>query len=235
MWRNLLAIGLIMATLGARAQELRIDAPRRVVELFTSQGCDSCPPADAYLGELTKREGLLALSLHVDYWNHLGWVDLFSSPLYAKRQRDYGQAWRARNVYTPQIVVDGRTGLVGSDRRAIERALETPPAQAGPAMELAKDADGRWWLKLAAASIERPATVWRVIYSPREEVQIARGENAGKKLTYHNVVRSWDAIGRYEGQAIALPLMMDEAQPCALLVQEEGAGAILAALRVSPN
>jgi hypothetical protein len=201
-----------------------------VVELFTSQGCSSCPPADRLLGEIKGRPGVIALSLHVDYWDYIGWEDPYGKARHTDRQRAYKRRLGLDYVYTPQIVVDGRLQAVGSRRGAvrerIESARETAPA-VRPQL-----AGGR--AVIPAASLDGPARVWLVTFDARHSTAVARGENAGGRLVNHNVVRSWRDLGPYTGARREIALDLAEVRAsgrsgCALLVQREGTGAILGA------
>lgn len=212
-----------------------------VVELFTSQGCNTCPPADAYLGELAKRPEVLALSLHVDYWDYIGWNDPFAQAQFTKRQRGYAMSLAQRYVYTPQMVVDGRLQGVGSERGAIDRLIvraqrenASPPAPR-PRLQLA---DG---VVSIGAGQPVAATVWLVVFDADHRTAVKRGENAGRNLANFNVVREWRALGRYRGENAALPLALDpppsREQGYAVLVQQDladGPGPILAAYVVDP-
>jgi len=172
-----------------------------LVELFTSQGCHSCPPADAHLGELAGRDGVAALSMHVDYWDYLGWRDSFGSRAFTKRQYGYRENFGARAVYTPQMVINGRLEAVGSRTRDVAAALEAAAA-VPPVLEIAIKRDGGM-LKatLMPGETRTPGIVWVARYSKSETVDISRGENRGKTLTYHNVVKSLERIGAWAGTA----------------------------------
>jgi hypothetical protein len=237
-----LAVALISAALftpDARAEESGMAPPKPVIELFTSQGCDSCPPADALLGKYIARGDVIALSLPVDYWDYLGWRDTLASPKYSNRQRSYARARRDGDVYTPQVVVNGVAHAVGSDGRAVERALAKTQGslnkyhvplkiwaegneviiEAGAAPEGAKPVSGTFWLAL----IKKEASV-----------SIKRGENRGKQVTYHNVVRDLTPVGKYSGkpETLTLPkrdLMRYGADGCTVLLQMDDAGPIIAA------
>lgn len=210
-----------------------------VVELFTSQGCSSCPPADAYLGELAKRPDIIALSLHVDYWDYIGWKDPFAQRGFTERQRAYSRALTQRYVYTPQMVVDGHSQGVGSDRGAIERlireAAKTREAVARPRLRQVGDE-----IRIEGGG-PVSAVVWMAVYDAAQRTPVARGENAGRQLANHHVVREWRTLGRYEGTPVSLPLDIEAAalakRGCAIVVQAEtgaGPGAVLAALSIPP-
>jgi hypothetical protein len=206
-----------------------------VVELFTSQGCSSCPPADAFLGELAQREDVIALAFHVDYWDYIGWKDPFAHPDFTLRQRGYAGALDLRTVYTPQMVIDGRVDAIGSDRvrvaEMIRRAGELPKLTV--ALTAAGDAHE---LQLPEARLESPATIWLAIFDREERTQVKRGENAGRHLTDYNIVRELRKLASWDGRAQRLRLDladgMAEGLGCAILVQGADQGPILAALAV---
>lgn len=203
-----------------------------VVELFTSQGCSSCPPADEILAELADRDDVIALALHVDYWDYLGWKDEFADPAFTKRQKSYARAAGARTVYTPQMVIGGTEHIVGV--RPMELMKEIERAQASPDpvhLVLARVGDDVS-ISIAGASTE-PAVVQLVRYLPSATVEIRGGENDGRDITYHNIVESWSAIGEWAGTgnvSITAPAPGD--LPVVVIVQEPGPGAILAAARL---
>jgi hypothetical protein len=202
-----------------------------VVELFQSQGCSSCPPANANLIALSQRPDVLALSFGVTYWDQLGWKDTFASPQYTNRQWDYARALRHDNVFTPQVVVNGRLDGVGARPGEIEQLIRQAERTApGPAVSIAGDV-----VRVGAASAPaRGADVWLVRYDPREvQVAIRRGENGGRTLPHRNVVRELVRLGAWNGQAahFTLPASPDPALRTAVLVQSAGAGPILAAAR----
>jgi hypothetical protein len=205
-----------------------------VVELFTSQGCSSCPPADAYLGELASRPDVLALAFHVDYWNYIGWTDPFAAKWATQRQRDYARSLAQRYVYTPEIVVGGAAHEVGSDRAGVERLISAHRRDDGPRVALSRRADGAIALSVSAAPAQTPATLWLVRFDREHETPVLRGENGGRMLRNVRVVRAIEEIGGWSGQALELTLGPERlAGPgdggCAVLVQAHGAGPILAA------
>lgn len=225
--------------------------PVVVVELFTSQGCASCPPADAFLGELSQRKGLLVLSFHVDYWNYMGWKDPFSSPQMTKRQRGYAKHLGQRYVYTPQMVVDGGAQEEGAARAKIEALLVEARKSIDKKLQLRisrgainqvkvvlpaarvmnkKPADG-------AAAKPKSATLWLVAYDDKHTTEISKGENRGKTLDYYNVVRSLKPVANWEGKPMDVMLNLAEEiaagyKNCAVLLQADGAGKIIAAARL---
>lgn len=202
-----------------------------VVELFTSQGCSACPPADALLAELADRPGIIALALHVDYWDYLGWADSFASPAFSKRQRSYAKAFGERMVYTPQIVVQGRVGIVGSRTEEIEAAIAAAAAEPLPVtVSLTAQEDGVAVVLDPASGPVGEASVSYMVYAEPQTVRIGRGENTGLDLTYRNVVRSWMMLGRWHGEPVrwVVPRPQD-ALGVAVLVQDPETRAILGA------
>ena len=204
-----------------------------VVELFTSQGCSSCPPADTFLAELARRPDVVALAFHVDYWDYLGWQDSFASPAFSKRQRAYAKAFGERMVYTPQMVVAGRVGLVGSHVEAIEAAIAEArdrPAAARVRIEAAGDV-----LRVAVSpgpAPATPATVSYLLLASPQAVEITRGENRGQRITYHNVVRGWMILGHWHGGQADWPVALpQDSEAIVVLVQAEKDRAILGAAR----
>ncbi len=214
------------------APSLAADAAHpTVVELFQSQGCSSCPPANANLTAIAGRPDILALSFAVTYWDQLGWKDTFATPAYTARQWDYAKGLRHDNVFTPQVVVDGRRDGVGADTGQF-RALVASADRggSGPALTLASDA-----VVIGPGGAPRGgADVWLVRYDPRVvQVPIKRGENGGRTLPHRNIVRQLAHLGRWTGSAerLSLPGAADPALKTAVLVQTQGGGPILAAAR----
>ena len=201
-----------------------------VVELFTSEGCSSCPPAEAYVGELAQRPDVLALSFHVDYWDDLGWRDRFDIPEATPRQRAYARAMSLSSVYTPQVVVDGHEDFVGSDRRSIGQSLNT--TRTGIPVTLAVG-DGSVLVDLAARAGVPQCDVLLVAYQQSAVSAIGRGENSGRTLTEYHIVRALRLLGHYTGDAkkytADLQSLPKDATHVAVLVQLPGQGAILAA------
>lgn len=179
--------------------------PRALLELFTSQGCSSCPPADKLLGEFATQPSIVALSLPIDMWDYLGWKDTLALPGHSIRQRAYARLRGDRQVYTPQMVVNGVTHVVGSDRAAIERAIAESDHDAAvmsvPVLLAAASSDLSVTLKSAPAALAAPteAEVWLCPLSSAVTVAIGRGENGGRTITYRNVVRGWRKLGAYSG------------------------------------
>ena len=217
------AIALLTALPAAAAAP-----PLTVVELFTSQGCSSCPPANANLAKLADRPDVLALSFGVTYWDQLGWKDTFASKTYTDRQWAYSRGLGHRQVWTPQVVINGATDVVGTKLPEIEAAARKVPLTGGPRLSVAGDV-----LTVGAGKAAK-ADVWLVRYDPAVvQVPIKRGENTGKTLPHRNVVREMTRLGAYGGQAITyrLPAGADPRLKTAILVQAGPGGPILAAAK----
>ena len=176
---------------------------RVVIELFTSQGCSSCPAADKLLSELAKDPDILPISLSVDYWDYLGWKDTLALPGHSKRQRAYAGLRGDRAVYTPQLVINGATHVLGNDKPAIERALKTARTSAPvPIPVSVAVADGNVTVDVAASkSPGQNGEVWLCPVKRQVPVKIGRGENTGHTVTYSNVVRGWVKLGDWKGDA----------------------------------
>ncbi len=237
-----LLASLALGANGAAVRAAEAPAAPVVVELFTSQGCNTCPPADAFLGELAKQPDILALAFHVDYWNYIGWTDPYGKPWATGRQRDYQQSLHLRYVYTPEMVVNGSAEGVGSDKAAIETLIGAARAKSGPHPTLALH-----WLQDGALAVDvgegpsppdAPATIWLVGFDRSHATPVPRGENEGKTLTDYQVVRSYRRIGAWAGWSMELIVPPDEAKALgdggvAVLLQAQGTGPILTAARIS--
>ena len=205
-----------------------------VVELYTSQGCSSCPPADALLEEMTKNAEILPLAFHVDYWDYLGWQDAFASPAHTLRQKAYAHAAGERMIYTPQAIVDGTARMVGSDAQALMSAV----MQAMNADRRAQVAVSRSGATLTvtgslSADLTAPVQILLVRYTPEASVEILHGENAGQTIRYVNTVTSVTQIGQWSGaEALSLTAPISGAEAAAILVQSPDMGAVLAAALV---
>ncbi len=196
-----------------------------VVELFTSEGCSSCPPADALLAELAGQPDVLALSFHVDYWDRLGWKDPFSSPDATRRQNSYAELLGLTTVYTPQIVVDGRWQAVGSDRSEVEQALASARrSREEVAVALAVD-HGRAQITLGQGGGDRIAADLLLIgFDRRHVTAVSRGENGGRTLSHVDVVRSIEEIGHSDGgkTAFEVPICSPSDRVAAVLQARDG-------------
>jgi hypothetical protein len=186
---------------------------RGVIELFTSQGCSSCPPADHVLGELARDPSLVAISVPVDYWDYLGWKDTLASPRHSARQRGYASMRGDRNVYTPQAVINGVIHVVGSDKSGIERALvQSRRNSAILSLPVSlSTANGKLTVAVPAGKNDSaPAEVWLCPLAKATPVAIGRGENRGSTVTYYNVVRRWIKLGEWNGTAHTFTLPASE-------------------------
>lgn len=214
-----------------------------VIELFTSQGCSSCPPADAVAGKLTKREGVIILSLPVDYWDYLGWKDTLAQHSFSERQRTYARARGDGQVYTPQVVVNGLQHAVGSEPGSIDAAIESTQAALQDKkvpLKLIPDADGLTVeLGDAPAGMDNAkASIVLADFKRSADVNIGRGENGGHKVTYYHVVRKLSSVGAWNGKAQTLHLSKADlsangSDGCAVFLQNGAGGPILAAAQVT--
>jgi hypothetical protein len=204
-----------------------------VVELFTSQGCNSCPPADRLLGELAERDDVLPLSFHVTYWDRLGWPDTFGLEDSTRRQEAYADWLGRARLYTPQMVIGGRIDVVGSARGRVLEAIELLRSHGGAGPELTIAGD-----RLSVSAGERDdAAIWLIAFDDHHDVAIERGENRGRTLRYHHVVRELTRLARWHGQAIEIELPLARLDAAArsgavILVQRLSDGAILATARL---
>lgn len=232
---KLILVGAMLLMATAFASSAQSQGRSSVVELFTSQGCSSCPPADALLKQYTKREGIIALSYGVDYWDYLGWKDTLASAENTKRQQAYAAHAGRANVFTPEVVVDGEYSVVGSDGRAITEALRKSDNRSTPAIDVEiAQMHGKVVVRLDGPMDSGEAVIWLVRYDRETEVDIKRGENRGRKITYHNVVRDIHSIGMWRGEALEIALMQEDLvkggrDGCAILVQRGRSGPILGA------
>ena len=177
------------------AAELRLE-PRAVVELFTSQGCSSCPKADAMLTRLSTRQDIVALAYHVDYWDYIGWKDTFGHADNSELQRDYAAAWGSSRIYTPQMVVNGSTNVVGSKSHDVDAAI----GKASLPLEVTLTEHGQMLVVDIPARAALPdAVVWLVTFIDRAEVEIDRGENSGRTLAYTHIVTGRQLLGMWDG------------------------------------
>lgn len=201
-----------------------------VVELFTSQGCSSCPPADAFLGELTKRDDVLALAFHVDYWDYIGWKDPFADPKYTSRQRHYSAKLGLRYVFTPQMVVQGASSATGSNQAAVLGLIGRDRGMDRVEVKMSRDASGLVTASLPASPDVEEADIWVVFYDRKHVTEIKRGENGGRTLRNYNVVRKLVRLGSWRGEVKDFPIQaMSVGDACAVLVQSVRTGRILGA------
>ncbi|MGB2932157.1 MAG: DUF1223 domain-containing protein [Methyloceanibacter sp.] len=215
-----------------------------VIELFTSQGCSSCPPADALLGRLVDKPGLVALSFSVDYWDYLGWRDTLGSSANSDRQRGYARSRGDGRVYTPQVVVDGVVHVNGADESAVRAAVKAAEKRlAEVKVPVSMHAEGDTLIvdigAAPAGSDRRAAAVWLAIAKEVEKVEVARGENRGRALSYHHPVREFTPIGIWHGEAMTLRLPLKDLKTMGgdclfALLQVENTGPILGAAEFMP-
>ncbi len=208
-----------------------------VVELFTSQGCNSCPPADEFLGELAREPGIIALSLHVNYWDYIGWQDPYASTASTARQHDYVKQLGLRWVYTPQMIIDGQDDVTGLQRHKVLRSIEKAAAgRKALRVRFERTNGGRIVIPEGHAP-EGGAAVWLAVYDGSHETEVRRGENAGRRLRNYNVVRELTQIGSWHGAHLEIPLDMASAAAegrdgCAVIVQKRPAGQVLGATAI---
>ena len=219
-------VGAVLA-LGLGGAAVAADTPPVVVELFTSQGCSSCPPANANLIELSKRDDVLALSFAVTYWDRLGWKDIFGREDYTARQYAYEPSLGERGPFTPQMVINGRASLVGNRLGEVEAGIAAAVPLNGPTLTLA---GGK--LDIAAAAAAGPADILLVRYDPNVvEVPVGRGENTGRTLPHTHVVHDLQNLGQWNGEALSLSVAdADPGLSTAVLVQRPNGGPILSAV-----
>ena len=219
----LLIAGLLglLATPSAAEEVVR---PKALVELFTSQGCAACPPADALLEDLAKLPGVIALAYHVDYWDYIGWTDTFGAVENSDYQRAYARSTGNGRIFTPQLVVNGSEGIVGSKEAAVREALDAATLRVPVELTLK---DGMLSVAVPGHPGSEPAVVWLVTFIDHAEVRIERGENSGATMGYTNIVTSRHMLGMWdpdEGARLTLPL--DKLLPrgsngLAVMVQDE--------------
>lgn len=223
--------GLAAMPSGAEAQ-----TPEQpvVVELFTSQGCSSCPPADSVLAELSGRDDVIALALHVDYWDYLGWRDTFAQHEFTERQVAYRNAWRKSVVYTPQMVVHGHRDVLATRAGELEAAIKDAREAAPKVTLVIEREDGMLKCRIEPGPKPVGGIVWIAKYTRGVTVEVSRGENAGRMLSYANVVRSLHRIGHWSGAAaeeVAMP-QPEPGEGVAVWLQAGEAGPILAAAKI---
>jgi hypothetical protein len=224
------ALILVGLTLAIPAMADDADRPT-VVELFQSQGCSDCPPANANVIALSARDDLLTLSFGVTYWDQLGWKDTFASPQYTRRQWDYARAFHRTEVFTPEVVVNGRADVVGSNRAELETLIRRESRTVeGPEVSVQDDL-----VYIGTGNAGVGAEVWLVRYDPNVvQVPIQRGENEGRTLPHKNVVKELIKLGEWTGQreSLRLPKTARPDLRGAILVQDGPGGAILTAVRM---
>lgn len=235
--RRFAILSLMISLLAAPAVVLAEPRPVVVVELFTSQGCSSCPPADALISELATRDDVLPLALHVDYWDYIGWADSFARPQYTARQKAYARMAHSGSIYTPQIVVGGTEHVVGFKPMKVANLVQAHGAASVP-VEIRIEQTEHGGLRvrcLPRPGAELPASinVDLVGYLREAVVEIHHGENAGKTITYANIVQSWERLGNWDGSGVFdASAPAPGAGPFAVIVQARGPGRVLAAVKI---
>jgi len=218
---------VVCAAAPALAAEVKAN-PKAVLELFTSQGCSSCPPADALLTSIEDRADIIALAYHVDYWDYIGWPDTFGAKANTDRQRAYASAWRSNNIYTPELVVNGTRDVVGSRQPDVENAIDAGALSIPVALKT--DQDGMLDVSVDGKPGEPQSGVWLVTFIDKAEVDVERGENAGRRLAYSQVVTGRHILGMWDpvnGAHLKLPLdevLTGGANGAVILVQSERNG-----------
>lgn len=223
------ACGIWLAATGAVQAE-----PVVVVELYTSQGCSSCPPADEFVAMLASDPRILPLALHVDYWDYIGWADVFAQAKFSDRQRAYAKVIGSKTIYTPQLIIGGADRIEGFEPEETARRLrEHLEGKTSIVLTLTREGDVLVIRAEADPPLTEPVRVQLVRYKPKETVVIERGENAGRTITYTNIVTSWERLENWSGTA---PLEIEAAfagdLPGAVIIQNEGPAEILAAARI---
>lgn len=247
--QRLAAAALILAVSpGVMAQEPAsspVSRPKAVVEMFTSQGCGYCPPADEVLAELARKGEVVALAYHVDYWDYLGWRDTMANADNTVRQQEYSRAFGSRSVYTPQAIVNGRQQMNGARRGKLEEAIaHMDGANDGLSVDLSISYEGST-VVIETGAADRPvrnAQLVVVYFEPATRVKIEHGKNAGREMTYWHAVSGFHSAGMWHGRKTRIELPANEtarkgAGGCAVLLQEMGEknvpGAILGAAIVT--
>ena len=244
--RDLLVGGTALTAAAAAGSASTVLAARKrpvFVELFTSQGCSSCPPADAFLEELIQRPGIIGVSMNVDYWDYLGWRDTLASAAYTRRQKEYAVRRGDGRVYTPQMVINGRAHAVGSHKQAvlaeIDQQMAVPDTYFVPIEVSSKG--GALHVDVAGGPTDRiiqASTVWVLSVEPKVSVAIRRGENTGRNIDYFNVVRQMTPIGMWKGEAASFnlpkaPIVNKKNSMCVAILQVDGGGPILGCAKMS--
>ncbi|MFT5799875.1 MAG: hypothetical protein ACI84R_003956 [Candidatus Azotimanducaceae bacterium] len=220
------------AAFAALATPVLADSPV-VVELFTSQGCSSCPPADKMLHALAERDDVIALALHVDYWDYIGWKDEFAQAEFSERQREYAIQGGRRSVYTPQMIVNGVTDVVGAKPMKLSAAISAHAAKPS-LVDLTLERKGDTITVDATANgAVGPFVVQLIRYTAKSETRITRGENAGNTFAYANVVNDWKILSEWDGrEPFSMTADLDADAPVVILLQRQTFGPILAAARL---
>ena len=236
MRRSHILVVLLFASLFSPTAHAADGKPLTVVELFTAQGCAACPPADALLNELAARDDVLALSVHIDYWDYMGWPDPFASDDNTRRQRAYAEHFGLGYMYTPQMVIGGGVHVDGTDRDAVIRHLSTDLAdQSVPVSIVAEQTT----MVVSVGAADAPmgaAVVWLVTFDRERLTRVEYGDNSGRELRNVNVVRRFRQIGLWTGAPLTIPVAMpprgNRPDACAVLIQAKDSGRIIGATRL---
>ena len=225
---TLLAAAFLLAS-PAQAEDTPV-----VVELFTSQGCSSCPPADAFLHKLADREDVIALAMHVDYWDYIGWKDIFASAENTKRQRAYARAGGRKMIYTPQMIINGREHVVGNRPRDVVDLINKHKSGGGDVdLDVARNGNTLRIDATAGNGLKNTLVVQLIRYKPKSTVDIKRGENAGRRLSYANVVTEFSVLREWDTRKpLSMTAKVEGDAPVVVLVQHKGVGPIAAVARV---
>lgn len=225
-------IGLSLTVLGAPQN---VQADPVVLELYTSQGCSSCPPADAMFTKISKRDDVIALALHVDYWDYIGWADNLADPIFTNRQKAYAHSAGKRMIYTPQIIVGGEKRVVGNrPMDVVDQINAMAKLKSSVSLNLSRNGDHVKVVAKSTAPQAQELFVQMVRYIPSKTVNITRGENAGRTIEYSNIVTQWkkvalwDGLGTYEAS-----LSAPGSEPVVVIIQNVGPARILAAAVVN--
>ena len=234
----LLMCAVVLVGVVQKPPEIRVGLT--VGELFTSQGCNTCPPADRLAGRLAQNPSVLILSFHVDYWDYLGWKDTFAQPAFTQRQIAYGRALGVPQPYTPQFILDGRRQFIGSDEPRIQERIKTrlqsPRHLIVPSVH-GKDVQVFVPARAPGDPYGKRATLWLVLFQNKAVVDVGRGENRGRRLTYTNVVRRLHLLGTWYGENLTFELknlltQLDPQEEIGFFLQEENHGFIIGAARI---
>jgi hypothetical protein len=218
---------LALASLAVFAAPASADAekPLGVVELFTSQGCNSCPPADNFFNELVQKGDVIALAYHVDYWDYLGWKDTLARPENTERQYAYMRSFGERSIYTPQLIVNGREDFKGGDRKSVEQGLSSFNSNGEGMLINLTVSESKDSIIIKVGSTDQPAAeahLLLVYFEPPKAIDIDKGENVGRKAIYLNAVTGVRAAGVWHGKAAEFELPKSEFESkggCAALLQ----------------
>jgi hypothetical protein len=238
------AITAVAAT-GAATPALAARERPIFIELFTSQGCSSCPPADAFMEELIQHSGIIGVSMNVDYWDYLGWRDTLASAAFTRRQKEYAIRRGDGRVYTPQMVINGRAHVVGSHKKAVmaevDRQAAVPDTYFVP-IEISSKG-GELHVDVAGGPTDRiiqSSTVWIMSIEPKVSVAIRRGENTGRNIDYFNVVRQMTPIGMWKGEPASFNLpkaqiVNKQNSMCVAVLQVDGGGPVLGCAKMKAS